>query len=95
MTTTDLAKFGSSERKMLVELLIAWTEQGLPEAFYDNEVIPMMNTTSGLVFLTNSEYQVCMLNDDKLEMFYYCHNCGNEGFEEDCKLTDDGCNNCN
>ena len=90
-TTTDLAKFGSSERKELVRLLNAWREQDLPEGFYDDEVVPMMNTESGSVFLTNPEYQVAMMNGDKLERWNYCNYCGNEGFEEDCQLNDEGC----
>lgn len=94
ITTTNLADFGSREREMLIELLIAWRDQGLPEDFYMDEVIPMFNRNSGSVFLTNSEYQVAMMNGDKLEMWHYCPNCGHEGFEEDCQLNDEGCNEC-
>ncbi len=94
VTTTDLAAFGSRERWMLVELLTAWDKQGLPDDFYDDEVRPMMNRISGCVFLTNSEYQTAMMNDDKLEIWHHCGNCGLEGFAEDCQLTDEGCNEC-
>lgn len=31
ITTTDLAEFGSRERQLLIDILIAWREQGLPE----------------------------------------------------------------
>lgn len=92
--TTNLADFGSRERWLLVELLTAWDKQGLPDGFYDEEVHPMMNRNSGHVFLTNSEYQVAMMNGDKLEIWLNCPNCGHEGFEEDCQLNDDGCNEC-
>jgi hypothetical protein len=54
-----------------------------------------MNRNSGNVFLTNSDYQVAILNNGKLESFYCCGNCGNEGFLEDCQLNDNGCNECN
>lgn len=94
VTTTNLADFGSRERAMLVDLLNAWREQGLPEEFCEDEVVPMMNRNSGCVFLTNSEYQVAMMNGDDLEMFYSCLNCGHEGFREDCQLNDEGCNEC-
>ena len=94
ITTTDLADFGSRERAMLVELLQAWGVQGLPDDFSDDEVRPMMNRISGNVFLTNSDFQTVMLNGDNLEIWHYCHNCGHEGFAEDCVLTDDGCNEC-
>ena len=95
MTTSDLSKFGGRERWLLVELLTAWDKQGLPEDFDNNEVVPMMNMNSGNVFLTNSEFQVAMMNGDKLESCYHCSNCGEEGFAEDCQLNDDGCNHCN
>jgi hypothetical protein len=94
ITTTDLADFGSRERHMLVELLTAWDDQGLPDDFDDSEVRPMMNRNSGNVFLTNSEFQVAMMNGEKLETWYNCPNCGCEGFAEDCKLNDEGCNQC-
>ena len=92
--TTDLADFGSRERWMLKEILEAWDNQGLPDGFYDEEVRPMMNRNSGCVFLTNSDYQACMMNGDKLELWQSCSNCGHEGFAEDCILNDDGCYEC-
>ena len=96
ITTTNLADFGSRERFMLIQLLQAWQNQGLPDDFYNDEVVPMMNRQSGNVFLTNSEYQVAMIDDnDKLSMWHTCHECGHEGFQEDCQLSEDGCNECN
>lgn len=91
IVTSDLAKFGSRERKMTEDLLKAWREQGLPEDFYDDGVTVSMNMNSGYVFLTNSDYQVAMLNDDKLESFYSCPEDGVEGFKED--LLEEG-NDC-
>lgn len=83
ITTTDLAKFGWRERKMAAELLTAMCEQGLPEDFIDDEVTIMLNTYSGYVFLTNSEFQVAMMNGDKLESWYTLPYSGEEGFKED------------
>ena len=80
MTTTNLSDFGYRELIMLEELLKAMREQGLPDDFYNDEVHPMMNQSSGNVFLTNSDYQVAMLNGDKLESFYFLSYHGNEGF---------------
>ena len=96
VTTTDLADFGSRERGMLIDLLVAWRDQGLPEDFEPEEVRPMMNRLSGCVFLTNSDYQTAMLNGDRLESWHNCPECGHEGFAEDCTLRDDGdgCNQC-
>ena len=83
ITINDFSKFGYRERKMAEQLLHAWNEQGLPEDFYDDEVSIIMNTTSGYVFLTNSEFQVAMMNDNKLESFYTDFETGEEGFKED------------
>jgi hypothetical protein len=83
MTTTDLTKFGYRERKMAEKLLHAWNEYGLPENFYDDEVTIMMNLDSGNVFLTNSEFQVAMMNGEELEIFYTDPETGEEGFLQD------------
>ena len=96
IVTGDLAQFCSRERKLLIDLLSAWRDQGLPKSFYDDAVVPMMNKNSGFVFLTNSDYQVCMMNGDKLEMFYSCSECGSEGFKEDYNFNEDSgyCEDC-
>lgn len=84
ITTTDLSKFGYRERTIAERLLRAWREQGLPKPFYDGGgVTIMMNTYSGSVFLTNRDFQVAMMNGDKLELFYSCPICGHEGFLEE------------
>jgi len=83
ITTTDFSRFGYRERRMAEELLKAWREQSLPEDFYGDEVRIMLNTHSGYVFLTNSEYQVAMMNDDQLDSFYTDPETGEEGFKEE------------
>jgi len=94
ITTTNIADFGAREINILIDLLTAWRDHGLPDDFSDDEVIPMFNKNSGHVFLTNDSFQVAMLNGDKLESWYSCENCSHEGFRETCKITDDGCNHC-
>lgn len=94
ITTTNLADFGTREIDLLIDLLQTWRDQGLPDDFNDQEVVPMLNKNSGHVFLTNDDYQVAMLNGDKLESWYSCANCGQEGFYETCKINDYGCNQC-
>ena len=90
IVTTDFAKFGNIEREEAEKLLKAWRTQGLPEDFYDEDVTINMNTNSGYVFLSNSEYQVAMITDeDKLESFYSCPECGHEGFKEDMEHGED------
>lgn len=84
ITTTDFSRFGARGRGMAKDLLQAWEEHGLPEDFEDNEVAIMMNTYSGNVFLTNSEYQVAMVTDSgELESFYTTPYNGVEGFWND------------
>jgi len=80
VTTTDFTQFGHRERELATELLNAWSSQGLPEDFYNEAVTIMMNKLSGYVFLTNSEYQVAMMNGDVLESFYTDFETGEEGF---------------
>ena len=83
ITTTNFADFGFRERKMAEDLLRASREHGFPEDFELNEVTIMMNSNSGNVFFTNSEYQVAMMNGDDLESFYSCPICGYEGFADE------------
>jgi hypothetical protein len=88
ITTTDLAEFGMRELGEAADLLKAYTYRGL-EGFYHDEVRIMFNKNSGLVFLTNSDFQVAMLSGDKLELFYSCPQCGHEGFLEDMEHNED------
>lgn len=83
ITTTDLADFGDRELLKLELLLKACRTKGLPSDFNIDGIVPMFNTHSGNVFLTNSDFQVAMLNGYKLESFYNCPQCGHEGFLED------------
>ena len=80
--TSDIGKFGHRERGMLIELLQAWNNNGLPEGFSGDDVKPVLNFGSGNVFLTNSDFQVAMMLDDKLLQFFSCPKCGSEGFAE-------------
>lgn len=51
--------------------------------FFDNDVKPAFNMSSGYVFLINSEYQACMLCDgtpDTLEVWHTLPYSGEEGF---------------
>lgn len=89
IVTSDLADFGTSELTELSLLIKAMQTQGLPKDFNDDEVVPMFNKNSGFVFLTNSDYQVAMLNGPVLESFYSCPQCGHEGFLEDMEHGED------
>lgn len=81
--TENLADFGMREIEELRDILDAWLKYGLPDDFWDEEVRPAFNRNSGLVFLTNSEYQSCILADGRLEMWYNTPYSGYEGIYED------------
>lgn len=85
ITTTDLSEFGYREIEIVRDLLDKWVNDSLPEDFEYDGVTVMFNTSSGNVFLTNSEYQVAMINPDtdKLESFYITPYEGREGFITD------------
>lgn len=89
--TEDLSKFGYRERVELEKILHAWNEHGLPSDFWDSEVRPAFNMNSGYVFLTNSEYQACMLcsgTPDTLEIWHTLPYSGEEGFMFDLQDLD-------
>ena len=79
-TTTNLAQFGARELAEVRDLLDAMLNQGLPSGFSNDGVHPMFNMNSGFVFLTNDEFEVCMMNGDKLESFHTSPYEGKEGF---------------
>lgn len=85
ITTTDFADFGWRERKLAAELLTAACNQGFPADFEDSGVQVMMNCNSGSVFFTNDDYQVAMMNGDRLESYYTTPYSGYEGFADELK----------
>lgn len=82
-TTTDLAEFGYREMVELRNMLDSWINDGLPDDFENDGVHLMFNRESGNVFLTNSDYQVAMMNGKKLESWYFTPYEGREGFYDD------------
>ena len=89
--TTDLSNFGYRELEITRDLLDAMVTDGLPENFHNEGVTIMFNRTSGFVFLTNDDYQVAMMMGNKLEMYYTCPVCGEEGFEEEIEYSPNEC----
>jgi len=80
----------SRERHILIDIMRAWGDHGLPDDFNDGGVRPAFNRSSGHVFLVNAEYQVAMLRDGRLESWYSCPYGGEEGFFDDLvELYDD------
>lgn len=73
----------SRERGILIDIMKAWGEHGLPDDFSDSRVRPAFNRNSGNVFLVNEDYEVCMLRNGRLESFYTSPYDGQEGFFDD------------
>ena len=91
--TEDFSKFGFRELDEAGKLLTA-IKNGLPSDFYDEGIKVGFNMNSGFVFLTNSEYQVAMLDDKgKLYSFYTTPYEGYEGSLEELLEEYDNMNN--
>jgi len=81
IVTSDLSRFGFRELKMAADLLAAYCET--PPDFLGDGLSVMLNTHSGYVFLTDEDFNVGMMNGDRLEQFHTCFECGAEGFAEE------------
>lgn len=72
--------FGIREIEMAADLMKAYANGEAPTNFYDDGVTVEFNPYSGNVFLTNSDYQVLMLDDNgNLYEWYFLSYAGNEG----------------
>ena len=81
--TEDFSEFGYRELDEAGKLLSA-IKNGLPSDFDDEGIKVGFNKNSGFVFLTNSEYQVAMVDDKgKLFSFYTTPYEGHEGCLEE------------
>ena len=85
----DLAIFGERELKLASDLLRSYTLAGQrhddvhynyrPESWDDSGVKLAFNPNSGMVFLTNEEYQTLINTDDGVAMWYFTPYYGVEG----------------
>ena len=66
MNTNYLENFGYRELDIASKLLGKVAEHGYPKEFSDQGVSLQMNVNSGYVFLTNDQYQVLLLENNKL-----------------------------
>ncbi len=93
--TRDLSKFGFREIGMAGELLSKYADGRRSWASDQDELadgIAMeFNPNSGNVFLVDGDCHVAMVNDNEnLENWVYCSNCGAEGFRSELPLDVDG-----
>jgi hypothetical protein len=62
----NLEAFGFRELDIASKLLAKVSEYGYPRDFSDSGISLAFNTNTGYVFLTNDDYQVLLLENDKL-----------------------------
>ena len=62
-------------------------------SWYDKGSKVAMNNQSGYVFLTNEDFQVAMIDNERLTLFLTCSECGNEGLEGEFEVMD-SCEGC-
>lgn len=87
IVTADFSRFGYREMAKAKSLLDAYMDYRMTPAaqkWFGEGVKVMFNCHSGHVFLSDDDYNVLMLNDeDILDLFISCPNCGYEGFPQD------------
>jgi hypothetical protein len=81
IVTTDLSEYGYTELYEAGELLKAYAKNGCQ--FLNDGITLNLNKDSGKVFLSDEDFNVGVLEDDKLVQFYSCYECGNEGTQEE------------
>lgn len=77
----DESKFNLGQQREATRLRKAIKEQDLPDGFSSNGLHIRQEKLSHKVFISNSANQMCMLNEGKLEIYYQCPKCGNQGFK--------------
>ena len=75
--TCDLSKFGYRELSEASILLKLYSEN--PVDFLSDEITLNFNPNSGVVFLSDEDYNVAIEEDGKLVQFFSCRQGGNEG----------------
>lgn len=91
--TRDLMDFGIRELRLAARLLsILKTAQDRTMRL-GLHVTPEFNPDSGYVFLIDSEFNVAMLNGERLEDWIMCPQCGTEGFAADLEQGSPCCKN--
>lgn len=94
VVTTDLSKFGYRELRLAAQLLTAYCDADKQASEFLGDGLTLnMNKQSGYVFLSDENFNVGMMNGDKLEQWLNCPYCGHEGFKEDAihKAKDEEC----
>ena len=94
----DFENWGGREITEAMTLLKLWQEDKFSQVAWDNfdhsgKPKVCFNLQSGMVFLTDDDYQVVIEENNKLVFFVVCGDCGNEGSESEFDPVDD-CQEC-
>jgi hypothetical protein len=90
MTSTNFEDFGFAEIKEVSKMLALYVRGEYHNPFWTNsQVRPMMNKKSGNVFLIDSDYNVLMMNGERLEGHYILPHSGEEGFLDDFDMDEE------
>ena len=89
--TRDLMDFGYRELDQAGDLLKALKSDKNKTEQLNNNVAIEFNPNSGNVFLVDEDCNVAMMNGENLEDWYYCFECGYEGFKDELSAN---CNTC-
>jgi len=93
--TRDLADFGQIERDEAALLLTTLGSSKDDTRFFGHGGVSVeFNPMSGFVFLVDEDYNVAMMNGDRLEDFLTCPNCGGEGLLSDFREDNEGSECC-
>jgi hypothetical protein len=80
--TRDLMDFGTRELRIAAMLLSALKSPKDYTFRLGEKVALEFNSKSGLVFLVDDNFNVAMLNGDRLEDWLICPQCNAEGFRD-------------
>ena len=75
----DISRMTVGAIEEAAEILKAYAQYGVPDDFWDDGVQIAYNENSGMVFLTNEDSQVAVLEDGKLVSWYFTPYEGLEG----------------
>jgi hypothetical protein len=90
IVTKDLTEFGYRELEEAGILLQAYSEN---PSILGDKVEVFFNRNSGCVFLSDEDCNTAMMNEDNLELWHWCPECGTEGFKEDFDTGNNGSDN--
>lgn len=88
----DFCGFGYRELDLAADLLKKQADE--PADFLGDDIKVCFNANSGMVFLSDEDYNVAVEENGKLVQFFTCPECGAEGTDLKINSENDGCDQC-